>query len=81
MHIDGCDPEEFAHAMWPEAAPGLTVSVTCPCIEAEGPTPERMTRKCDGNYSHGARWGDVNDSQCAVGLTRELCAMVSFTKT
>ena len=79
--IDGCDPEEVDGRMWPEAAPGSTVSTPCPCAEAEGPLPGTVIRQCGGNYSHGARWSDVDNSQCAARSLGQLCALVKVSCT
>ena len=75
MCIDGCNPEEFEGRMWPEAAPGFTASNSCPCTEAVGLLPGRATRQCLGTYRDGAKWGNVDYSQCVSRLSGQLCLL------
>lgn len=61
---------------WPETAPGYTEKgPPCPCTEAEGQLAAKETRQCVGTYSSGSRWDAVDDSQCRVRLSGQLCAL------
>ena len=51
---------------WPFTRSGETASVPC----ANGPSMVNATRKCNGDFSMGAFWGDVLDPNCNFNSKR-----------
>ena len=82
---DGCPREEVpiipgCSALvynWTESDIGDTVTYPCPCqdlLDASS-DPVSIVRHCEGTYTFGAEWEEVDSSQCGLSMVAlQLCA-------
>lgn len=78
IYADGCPAEilplmsssllDNAIYSWPETEIGETIFQLCP-MPAEPSSSDNISRYCGGSYSSGAKWSDVDFSQCSVWVS------------
>ena len=67
---------------WRETAITQHVNRPCPCQNLTQKFESVITRHCGGSYSQGARWEDMDYSQCGLTIRSiRLCEALQVRKT